>query len=78
MKKISFVIMVILTPVFTYIFSYLFMEKWNMRPEGVPLSILLTHAILTIFILIILFLNLNKQIQVAIDRFTENQEKLEK
>ena len=74
MKKISFVITVFMTPVMVISLCYILMDLMNMRPEGGFHAITLRDFIAAIIIMFILFMNLDEQIQEAIDRFTENEE----
>ena len=73
MKKISFIIIVILNPILMIVFSYIFLIYLKIKPLGIALTIAIKDTILFNIMSIILYLTYEKQIIVAIDRFQNNQ-----
>ena len=74
MKKVSFVVKVVLMPLLVALFSYIFLQALEMRPIGVAISYALNDIIMLSILLVFFFCCIEQQIWEAIQRFDEERQ----
>ena len=73
MKKVSFFASEILTLVLMWALSFYLMEHLGIRPAGASMSIVIKDVLCVLFLAIVLYAYVDKQIWEAIERFDEDK-----